>query len=215
MYRLPLAAVAVLAALFATACSAATAPGAAAPTTASAPATSTAPASPAPASPAPASPAPASQAPAPPPTAPAITASWAAIELVDARSGETFRIADLAGRTVFIEPMAIWCSSCRRLQGEAKVALARLDREQVLYLSLDVDPSEDTAQLARYADQLGFDWLFAVAPTSLALALAEQFGDQVLNPPSTPLILIRPDGSVELIGFGHRSADELVAIAGA
>jgi len=111
--------------------------------------------------------------------------------------------------------MAIWCSSCRRLQGEAKVALARLDREQVLYLSLDVDPSEDTAQLARYADQLGFDWLFAVAPTSLALALAEQFGDQVLNPPSTPLILIRPDGSVELIGFGHRSADELVAIAGA
>jgi len=33
---------------------------------------------------------------------------WAAIELVDARTGETFSLTDYEGKTVYIHPMAMW-----------------------------------------------------------------------------------------------------------
>lgn len=33
---------------------------------------------------------------------------WQSIALTDARTGETFSLADFAGRTVFVHPMAKW-----------------------------------------------------------------------------------------------------------
>lgn len=33
---------------------------------------------------------------------------WASIELVDARTGETFSLTDYEGKTVYIHPMAMW-----------------------------------------------------------------------------------------------------------
>ena len=78
---------------------------------------------------------------------------------------------------------------------------------------LDVDPNEDAASLADYQVQHGFKGRYAIAETAVARALATEFGDQVLNPPSTPMIFVGTDGTVTRTEFGHKSVDEIVALA--
>jgi cytochrome oxidase Cu insertion factor (SCO1/SenC/PrrC family) len=145
---------------------------------------------------------------------PAIT-GWRGMALVNARTGETFTVGDLAGRLVAIEPMAAWCSNCLRQQKEARKALERLDSDDVVYISLGVDPGEKAAELARYADDEGFGWTFAVATKDVLRELAKEFGDQVLSPPSTPFILVGADGTVIEQHFGARGADDLAAVLAA
>ncbi len=139
-------------------------------------------------------------------------AAWRTAALVDARSGETFSIDGLEGRLVAIEPMAIWCSNCRTQQREAVAALAAVASDDLMYISLDVETNEERDVLARYADEQGFDWTFTVASTDVARSLAAEFGDQVLSPPATPLILLGPDGTVIETHYGIRRADELEAL---
>ncbi|MEO8251670.1 MAG: hypothetical protein ABI978_05015 [Chloroflexota bacterium] len=133
--------------------------------------------------------------------------------LRDVRTGATFTLGELAAeRAVLLETMAIWCTNCRGQQRQVVDAHALTDFESV---SLDVDPNERAADLADYADREGFDWHFAVADGDLARMLRERFGTAVLNPPSMPKILLRTDGSVELIGLGQQlGASELAAILG-
>ncbi len=137
--------------------------------------------------------------------------AWQTATLTDVRSGESFTIADLAGRLVVIEPMAIWCTNCARQQREASKALAALDSNDVVYISLDVDPGEQPADLAAYADERGFDWRFVVAGRDLSRALALDLGDQVLSPPSTPRIIVTQDGRVIGPDFGAQEAADLEA----
>jgi hypothetical protein len=145
--------------------------------------------------------------------APAATplAAWQTNALTDVRSGEQFAIADLAGKVVVIEPMAIWCTNCARQQREAAKALAVLSSDDIVYVSLDVDPGEHAADLAAYADERGFDWRFAVADRAMARALAQAFGDQVLAPPSTPKIIMAPDGRFEGPRYGIQDASAIEA----
>jgi thiol-disulfide isomerase/thioredoxin len=138
---------------------------------------------------------------------------WATATLIDVATGEPFRIADLAGRTIFVEPMAIWCSKCRAQQGEFQSALARLDADRVAYVVLTIEPSETADQLARYRDQNGFEGRYAVAGTEVSAALAAEFGTSVLNPPSTPVIVVGTDGTVTLAPFGSKSADQILELA--
>ncbi len=137
---------------------------------------------------------------------------WRTRPLVDVRTGDTFRIVDLEGKLVAIEPMAIWCSNCRIQQREAIAALAEVDSDDLVYIGIDVDPNERARDLARYSEEEGFDWPFVVASRELSRELADAFGAQVLSPPSTPTILIAPDGEVIEVHFGIRRADELVAV---
>lgn len=138
---------------------------------------------------------------------------WATATLTDAATGEPFRIADLAGRTIFIEPMAIWCSKCRAQQGEFQSALDQLDSDRVAYVVLTIEPSETADQLASYKDQNGFEGSYAVAGTEVSAALAAEFGAQVLNPPSTPVIVVGTDGTVTLAPFGSKSVDQILELA--
>jgi thiol-disulfide isomerase/thioredoxin len=144
---------------------------------------------------------------------PVIEAAWAQNELTDVATGEAFRIADLAGRVVIIETMAIWCVNCRAQQGEVYAALDELDPERVAYVLLDVDPNETGPALAEYRSRNGFTGTYAIAGDEVARALASDFGDQVLNPPSTPMILIGADGRVTLTDFGHKPAAAVVRLA--
>lgn len=146
------------------------------------------------------------------PTAKPTDDAWRTTALVDTRSGATFTIDELKGKLVVIEPMAIWCSNCRIQQEEAAVALDRLDDPTIVYVSVDVDPDEHAGDLAAYADGSGFDWDFVVATKEVARSLAATFGDQILSPPSTPLILVGRDGEVVEPHFGVRSADDLVEL---
>jgi thiol-disulfide isomerase/thioredoxin len=148
--------------------------------------------------------------------APAVTLEqpWATEPLVDVASGETFRIADLAGRPVIVETMAIWCSNCFAQQRAAYEGLAALGSTDLVYLLVDVDPNESAADLADYRDDNGFTGRYVVASQALARALVDEFGDQILNPPSTPLFTIATDGTVTLSPYGSRkSADEIVELA--
>jgi hypothetical protein len=117
-------------------------------------------------------------------------------ELRDVRSGETLVVNELtrAGLLVVIEPMAIWCTNCRTQQNEARDGAGRPGRDDIVYISLDVDPNETEPDLARYADERDYPWHFVVASREVARSLAEVFGDQVLSPPSTPKIVVARDG---------------------
>lgn len=139
-----------------------------------------------------------------------------AVELTDVRSGETFTIGELATTDgpVLLEPMAVWCSSCRSQQHEI---IGAHDLADFTSVSLDVDLSESPADLASYADREGFDWAFAMADASLYRLLQDRFGVAATNPPSTPLIVIEADGTVRPLEFGRgvRSAGDVVAELGA
>lgn len=146
-------------------------------------------------------------------TPPLITASWAQVELTDVATGTTFRIADLAGKTVILETMAIWCTKCLAQQGDVYAALEQLDRERVAYVLLDVDPNESADALAEYRRRHGFGGTYAIADRELARALADEFGDQMLNPPSTPMVLIGSDGRITLTPYGPKSLDDVLRLA--
>ncbi len=148
------------------------------------------------------------------PSPPAWTqTAWATASLTDVRTGETFRIADLAGRTVFIETMAVWCVSCAIQQQAAVEALSMLDREKVTWIALDVDPGETADQLAAYADDRGFDFTYALAGPTLSRALSDAFGAVVLSPPSTPVIVVGTDGQVTMTEIGQKDPDRLLELA--
>ena len=139
---------------------------------------------------------------------------WATAELIDVATGERFTIANLAasGRTVVLETMAIWCSSCLAQQRRIEEALDRTDRASIAYVVLTVDPSEDAAKLAQFRERNGFDGVYAVADKAVSRALAADFGDQVLNPPSTPVVLISPTGRVTLTDYGPKSAEKMLSL---
>ena len=143
---------------------------------------------------------------------PAGAAGWRSASLVDARTGDAFTIDGLKGKLVALEPLAIWCSNCRIQQHEVVAALAALGSDNLVYVGVDVDPNEQPDALAAYAKEQGFDWTFTVASKDVARSLAAEFGDQVLSPPSTPLVLVGPDGTVIETHFGIRKADELEAL---
>lgn len=147
----------------------------------------------------------------PPATEPAAQLPlWQTAELRDVRTGATFRVADFSDKLVVVEPMAIWCSNCRAQQDAAREALASVPTENIVYVSLDVDPNETEPDLARYADERGYPWVFAVAPIDVARSLAQDFGDQVLSPPSTPKIVVVGDADPS-VSFGYKSAADLAA----
>jgi len=134
--------------------------------------------------------------------------------LTDVTTGEQFRIADLAasGKVVFVETMAIWCSNCRAQQVAATAAFQELDPARVDWVVIDVETAETADALARYRDQNGFPFRYAVADTALSRALADQFGDVVLSPPTVNVIILGTDGRITHLR-GHHSAAELVALA--
>lgn len=138
---------------------------------------------------------------------------WATAELVDVTTGETFRLADLTGKVLIVETMAIWCSNCRTQQASVEQALTQLPPERVVYVLLDVDPNEDAASLAAYRSSHGYTGRYVIATADVARALAADFGDQFLSPPSTPIVVVSADGTVTPTNFGQKSSADIVALA--
>ncbi len=143
---------------------------------------------------------------------PAGSEAWRTTPLRDVVTGDEFRITDLQGKVVAIEAMAIWCVNCRLQQQQAQAALAAVGSPDVVYVSVDVDPNERDGDLADYARQQGFGWRFVVASADVSRSLAATFGDQILSPPATPLVVLGPDGRIVEQHIGIKGAADLESL---
>lgn len=81
--------------------------------------------------------------------------------------------------------------------------------DDVVMVSIDGDPNEDADRLRRYADELGFDWHFAVAPREVMSSLAGEYGSQFLYPPSEPMFVVTPKGEPIQLDFGSKDEADL------
>ncbi len=145
-------------------------------------------------------------------TALAQDVSWRDLPLTDARTGDTFTLADL-GDTVLVEPMATWCANCRHQLGNVRDAKTQLgDEAQVTFVALSVETTLEADALARYAEEQGFDWTFAVMTPEMLRALAAEFGQAVASPPTTPHFVIYPDGTTTDLFTGFQAPAELLAL---
>jgi len=137
--------------------------------------------------------------------------AWFSVSLTNVQTGEAFTINDLKGKVVLVETMAVWCSNCKKQQGQVKALHELLgERDDFVSLGLDIDPNEDGASLKSYIDANGFDWYYAVSPADVSREISSLYGAQFLNPPSTPMLIIDRKGVTHPLPFGIKSADELM-----
>lgn len=137
--------------------------------------------------------------------------AWTSVQLVNAATGESFTLADFAGKTVFVEPMATWCSNCRSQQARVAEAMAQLNPDDFVFISMSVEVGLPDANLATYAERNGFPQLFTVAPGDLLAQLTDQFGRTITSPPSTPHFIISPTGTVSGLSTGSKSPADIVS----
>jgi hypothetical protein len=137
---------------------------------------------------------------------------WFGASFKDVRSGEVFTIHDFEGKVILVETMAVWCPTCYRQQQEIKALHELLGmREDFVSISLDIDPNEDEAVLARYTEQNNeFDWYYVVAGSDIAREIGNIYGDQFLNPPSAPVLVVDRRGEAHPLPFGLKSAEDLM-----
>lgn len=137
--------------------------------------------------------------------------AWFGATLTNVSTGGTFTINDFKGKVVLVETMAIWCPKCKSQQNEVKALRAALgNRDDLAVVGLDIDPNESPDMLRDYVQGNGFDWLYAVPSADVSREIASLYGDQFLNPPSTPMLIIDRKGTVHPLPFGVKSADELM-----
>ena len=136
--------------------------------------------------------------------------AWFNAALTDARSGQTFTINDFKGKVVLVETMAMWCSNCLKQQGQVKALHEALGmRDDFVSIGLDIDPNENVDALKGYVEDKSFDWHYAISPVDVSREIASLYGDQFLNPPSTPILVIDRHGQAHPLPFGIKSADDL------
>jgi thiol-disulfide isomerase/thioredoxin len=137
-------------------------------------------------------------------------AAWQTREIVDV-DGQSFTLADFAGRPVFVEAFATWCPTCREQLGDTQEAAAMLGDDAVV-IALSVETDLSASDVASYAADNGFtDVRFAVMTPELLAEMVDALGNSVANPPSTPHVVIAADGTAGELATGSISADDIVA----
>jgi thiol-disulfide isomerase/thioredoxin len=131
------------------------------------------------------------------------------LPLVNAHTNETFTLADFVGKTVLVEPMATWCPNCRRQLSSVANARRELGDENYVFVAISVGENIQSADLITYADNTGYDLIYAIATPEMMTELANTFGRAALTPPSTPHFIISPDGSMSELFTGPKSTNDL------
>jgi cytochrome oxidase Cu insertion factor (SCO1/SenC/PrrC family) len=130
--------------------------------------------------------------------------------LTDASSMQPFTIKDFQGKVVLVETLAMWCSNCLQQQKQVKELHAQLgERDDFVSVGLDIDPNEEIRPLKSYVEKNGFDWTYAIAPPEVSREIGQRYGQQFLNPTSTPMFIIDRHGQVHTLPFGIKSAESL------
>jgi thiol-disulfide isomerase/thioredoxin len=135
--------------------------------------------------------------------------AWGKAELVNARTGETFKIADLAGKPIYIETFATWCPNCQKQLSAVQEAKAQLP--DVVFIALSVEGDISNEALTAYANDNQFsDIIFARATPEVLESLVMEFGADITNPPSTPHFFISSAGEASELFTGIEDAATLV-----
>jgi thiol-disulfide isomerase/thioredoxin len=132
--------------------------------------------------------------------------SWRNIEIKDAKTDETFKISDFAGKKILLESFAVWCPTCLKQQKE----IQKLKQENIVHISIDTDPNENENSVIKHVEKHGFQWRYSVSPTEMTQSLINEFGVEIVNAPSSPVILICEDQSARLLKRGLKSSDVLL-----
>ena len=137
---------------------------------------------------------------------------WTMATLTNVNTGETFKVSDFKGKVILVENLAMWCPNCLKQQQEVKALHEQMmGDDSLVTIGLDVDINENAQDLKAYTQKNGFDWVYAVAGKDVAAQIGKLYGDQFLNPSSTPMLLIDPSGQVHLLPLGIKSADDLAS----
>jgi len=139
-------------------------------------------------------------------------ADWQTITLTDARTGDAYTLGDFLGCTVFVGTMATWCPSCGTQLNYVATAAKELDPSQFVFVAISVETEISDDDLARYADDAAFDWLFSVATPDALKAIVDEFGREAIVPPSVPHVIVEPDGTHDDLRTGYSKPDEIVAL---
>lgn len=139
-------------------------------------------------------------------------ADWLGTTLADARAGQNFKISDFSGKVVLVETMAVWCTNCHAQQEQIQGLNGLLgSNADLVSVSLDIDPNENPDILMKYVTaNSSFNWRYAIAPAELAREFGKTYGDQFLNPPSTPILIIDRHGIAHPLPFGLKNAADLM-----
>jgi len=122
--------------------------------------------------------------------------------------GDEFTLAEFMGRPVFVEHFATWCPNCREQLADTNAAAAELGEDAVV-LALSVETDLSAADVAEYAADNGFDHVrFAVMTPEFLAAVSDYFGNDSINPPSTPHYVIDTHSAVGdlMTGFSDLQA---------
>jgi hypothetical protein len=140
---------------------------------------------------------------------------WMTTELTDACSGQSFTLADFAGKTLYVEPMATWCTNCYGQLTRVRDAVAQIpaaERSEIVLVALSSEIGLPREDLARYAQKSGFPMIFAVMPEPMLKAMVDDLGREVAVPPAMPHLIVGPDGTIGELHTGGTSADDLLAL---
>jgi cytochrome oxidase Cu insertion factor (SCO1/SenC/PrrC family) len=135
---------------------------------------------------------------------------WRDITLKDVNTGEIFKISDFAEKPVLLETFAVWCPVCTQQQKQIRSLHASVG-DDVVSISLNVDPFEDESLVASHAGSNGFGWIYAVAPPEMTQLLIKEFGTVVVAAPSAPVFLVCDDHQARYLGRGVKSSSRLLS----
>lgn len=136
--------------------------------------------------------------------------AWFGTTFTDVSTGETFTINDFKGKVVLIENLAMWCSNCKKQQEQVKMLHELIGmNEDLISIGLDIDTNENAEDLKTYIANNGFNWIYAVASEEVTREIANLYGAQFLNPPSTPILIVDRKGQTHPMPFGIKSAEDL------
>ncbi len=156
-----------------------------------------------------------SQQPAPGSAVQIASTAWKGASLTDAGTQQKFTLSQFSGKVVVLELMAMWCGSCR-VQGQeiAKVAQNLAGNDQVVIVTVDVDRSENLADLAAYVRQWHFGapnstppWYYATDDTGQLLASLVGTVNLHTYIPSTPTYIIDKSQSSSFTLLTHSTVD--------
>ncbi|EIM78349.1 alkyl hydroperoxide reductase [Nitritalea halalkaliphila LW7] len=112
-------------------------------------------------------------------------------------AGETVRLADYAGKTLFINVWATWCPPCRAEMPHIDALYTKVASEDLVFLMLSVDQESEKA--FRFHEQKGFHFPVLHAGAGLSPSLQSQ------SIPTT--VVVSPEGKIVFYQEGMSNFD--------